>query len=174
MKKELSQRERLFLAGGGIALTVLIVLAGVVLPYQAAMSRMNSEIEHFQEQLQEVKHLRQEYLQLKKQASRLQRDLRRGEISAPLTFLEETAVSVAGRESLVLMRPLPTTTQGSLQVESIEFKMERIDLGQALRILKAMDSAKPPMRVDKLFLKQRFDDTGMLDMSVTTSAVRSS
>ena len=170
MKRDLSHRERQFLAIGGLALAILIVIAGVVLPYQAAMSRMDSDAESLRKQLQEVERLQAEYLELKKHINRLQKDLRSGR-AAPLTFLEETAVNIAGRESLVLMRPLPAVAQGAVQIEPIEFKMERIDLEEALLILQAMDAARPPIRVDKLYIKQRFDDGSKLNMNVTASSV---
>lgn len=170
--KQLNQREKLFLTGGGIALIVLIVIGGLVLPYRSAMFRVEKSIASHRQQLQNVMQLRQKYLDLKVQVERLQRDLQSDRVVAPLTFLEETAVNTAGRENLVLMRPLPSVVQDSARIESVEFKLERISLDQALQILWAMETARPPMRVDKLFIKQRFDDAKQLDMNVTVSAVR--
>lgn len=174
ISKQLSSREKVFLAGGAVALAVLVIVAGVIFPYRAAMSRMDSAIVTKQAQLEEIVQLRAKYLDLKAQASRLQRDLQRDRMPAPLTFLEETAVSVAGRESLVLMRPLPSVVKDNMRIESVEFKMERIGLEEVLRILWTIETARSPMRVDKLFLKQRFDDATQLDMNVTASAVRRS
>jgi len=89
-----------------------------------------------------------------------------------LNFLEQTASQIGGRENLVLMRPLPSVVQGKLRIETTEFKLERLDMEQVLRILQEMEQASPPMRVDRLHLKQRFDNAAQLDMSVTVSAAR--
>ncbi len=172
MIKSLNQRERYVLAGGAVVLGLLLVAFGVVLPYGTAIERLDKTIRSRQGQLAEVRQLQTDYQVLKKQAGQLQRDLGRSKATPPLTFLEETASRIAGRENLVLMRPLPAVTQGQLRIETIEFKLERIGLEQALRILQKVEQARPPMRVDRLHLKQRFDNAAQLDMTVTVSSTR--
>ena len=45
--------------------------------------------------------------------------------------------------------------------------VDRLDLGQAVRIISAIENSRPQMRFEKVFLKQRFDNASRLDMSAT-------
>jgi hypothetical protein len=172
MIKTLNQRERYVLAGGAVVLGLLLIIFAVVIPYGTALERLDKAIISRQGQLKEVRQLQADYLLLKKQTGQLQRDLGRPEATSPLTFLEETASRIGGRENLVLMRPLPAVTQGQLRIETTEFKLERLGLEQVLRILQAVEQARPPMRVVRLHLKRRFDNAAQLDMNATVSSTR--
>lgn len=172
MSKALSQRERHVLVAGAAVVGALLLVFGVVVPYEAAVKRLDSAISSRQRQLKEVRQLQVEYQLLKQQAGQLQRDLGRRQAVPPLTFLEETTNRLAGRQHLVLMRPLSSSTQGQLRIETTEFKLEKLNFEQALRILQEVEQARPPMRVDRLHLKQRFDDATQLDMNVTVSSTR--
>ena len=172
MIKTLNQRELYALVGAAVVLALVLIVFGVVLPYGAAGKRLDNRISSGQAQLKEVRQLQADYLTLKKQADTLQRDLDRRETNPPLNFLEQTASQIGGRENLVLMRPLPAVVQGKLRIETTEFKLERLGMEQVLRILQEMEQPSPPMRVDRLHLKQRFDNAAQLDMSVTVSAAR--
>lgn len=172
MTKKLTQRERYVLLSGAVVVAVLLIIFAVLLPYRAAVERLDGAISSRRSQLQEVRQLQADYRSLKKQAGQLQRELGRHEVTPPLTFLEETATRIAGREHLVLMRPLPTVMQGQLRIETIEFKLERLGLEQVVRVLQQIEQSRALMRVDRLHLKQRFDNAAQLDMNATVSAAR--
>ena len=172
MIKSLNQRDRYVLTGGAIALVLILIVFGVILPYQNAIKRLENKIETSSVQLDEVRQLQAEYRMLKKQSSRLKRDLDKRKETPPLTFLEQTTSRIGGRKNLVLMRPLPAVVQGQLRIETTEFKLEQLGLEQVLQILQEIEQSRPPMRVDRLYLKQRFDNSAQLDMSATISATR--
>lgn len=172
MMKSMSQKDRYALTGGAVALMLIFIVFGLILPYQDAIESLDNRIETGSTQLNEVRQLQAEYRILKKQSGRLKRDLDRRQATPPLTFLEQTASRIGGRESLVLMRPLPATRQGQLRVETTEFKLEQLGLEQVLQILQEIEQTRPPMRVVRLHLKQRFDNSTQLDMSATISATR--
>ncbi len=173
MIKTLNQRERYMVIGGGVLLGLVLVVFILILPYQNAMERFERKIITRQAQLAEVRQLQADYLQLRQQSSRLKRMMDQGGKVPPLTFLEETARTIGGRENLLLMRPLGSVDQGSLQIDTIEFKLERLTLEQVVRLLREIEQAQPPMRVDRLLVKQRFDDATQLDMTTTVSTTRS-
>lgn len=172
MIKSLSQRDRYVLTGGAMAVALILIIFGLILPYQKTIKRLENKIVTSSTQLNEVRQLQADYRMLKKQSGRLKRDLDRREETPPLTFLEQTTSRIGGRENLVLMRPLPAVVQGQLRVETTEFKLEKLDLDQVLRILQEIEQSRPPMRVDRLYLRQRFDNSAQLDMSATISATR--
>lgn len=172
MNWDLDQKQRLYLAGG-IALACLLVVVSLAFAYRASLARLDRTIASRQAQLQETRRLLNDYLSLKQQAGVFQQELAASSTMPSLTFLEDAVARTAGREKLALMRPLPTSEQGGLRIETTEFKLERVDMTEAMRVLWEIDRARPPMRIDKLFLKQRFDSTALLDMSATVSTARS-
>ena len=172
MIKSLSQRDRYVLTGGAMALALIFIIFGLILPYQKTIKRLENKIVTSSTQLNEVRQLQADYRMLMKQSGRLKRDLDRREETPPLTFLEQTTSRIGGRENLVLMRPLPAVVPGQLRVETTEFTLEQLDLDQVLQILEEIEQSRPPMRVDRLYLKQRFDNSAQLDMSATISATR--
>lgn len=172
MIKTLNQRDRYALVGGAMVLALALIIFGVMLPYRAADKRLDNQISTGLEQMKEVRQLQADYLLFMTKAGQLQRDLARRETTPPLTFLEQAASQFGGRENLVLMRPLPSVVQGKIRIETTEFKLERLSLEQVLLILREIEQTSPPMRVDRLHLKRRFDNTAQLDLSLTVSATR--
>ena len=73
MIKNLSQREWSMVTGGAVALALLLIIFGVILPYNNAMDRLDKKIASRKAQLQEVRQLQVDYLGLKQQAGRLKR-----------------------------------------------------------------------------------------------------
>lgn len=164
------QKKRLFL--GSLALLVLLAVMAGMLSYSSSLKQMEETLLTKQDQLREIQVLRKRYVKLKEQAETVQKQLSESGRDSTLTFLEELAVGSVGRENLVLMRPLPSEINGAIRIDKVEFKIERLVLQNALEILSSIEKAKPPMSINKLSLKQRFDDVRLMDMQVTVSALR--
>jgi general secretion pathway protein M len=171
MSRALSQREKQFLIGGSIALTVLALIFGLVLPYRSAMSDLERNISAEQKRLEQVVALGKEYRTVKARLERLQKDRARSD-KPPLAYLEEAAIRIAGRDNLVLMRPLASAQPGEARLESIEFRLQRLKLEQVLRLLWEIERPQAGMWVDTLLLRQRYDNAAQLDVLATVSAAR--
>lgn len=173
MMGKMTERERLLLITGGLALGLLIIIIVTATSYRKALSGLDRKIASRQAQLLEIYQLRDSYVTLKQQKELRQQQETSAAGGSPLTFLETVASKTVGREKLVLLRPIPGATQGAINIESLELKLERVDLRDSMRVLWEIEKAQPPMWVDKLYLKQRFDDATLLDMSATVSTARS-
>jgi len=168
--REVTGRERVALfAGGGIILAILLVV-GVVEPYRGAVSRLDSRIETRSRQLESVRALHDEARLLR---ARLEKNLshidRNGGVSH-LATLESTVLKVAGRENLAHMKPQPSEIKGEFRETSVEMKLEKVDLGQIVRLLQEIEKGKPPFAVKRMRLSRRYDETSLMDAVVTVSS----
>ncbi len=171
---QLSQRERGILIAGALTIVLLVLLFGIVAPYRAAMERLDSKIVSRQRQLGEVRQLSNQYRQLQQQLTASERRLASGGDFSLLSFVEAASVRLAGRDSLVSMRPQPAATIEGFREETVEVKLEKIRLHQLIQLLYAADTAPAPMLVKTLRVKTRFDDRNLLDVVVTFASYRRS
>ena len=171
---QLSQRERFTLLTGALIVTVLLFLFGIVAPYRAALERLDTKIVSKQRQLVEVRQLSQEYKQLQQQLATSERRLASGGDFSLLSFVEASSIRLAGRDSLIAMRPQPTATLEGFREEAVEVKLERIQLNQLVQLLYVADTAPAPMLVKTLRIKPRFDDRNLLDVVITFASYRRS
>lgn len=169
---QLSQRERIILIAGALIVVLLIVLFGIVAPYRAAMERLDKKIASRQRQLVEVRQLGTQYRQLQEQLAASERRLASGGDFSLLSFVEATSIRLAGRDSLVSMRPQPAATVEGFREETVEVKLEKVRLNQLVQLLYAAETAPAPMLVKTLRVKTRFDDRALLDVVVTFASYR--
>jgi hypothetical protein len=172
MISQLNQRERIFVAVGGAALILVLLYMAVLMPYRNALTRLDSQIEGRGRQLQQVQLLRAEYLQLRQETAQVERLLDNRRDFSTLSFLETLVENTAGRENLLSMRPQAPVTRNQFILESVEIKLERLDLRQVLEMLWGIEKSSSPMQVSALYLKQRFDNRAQLDATMTVTALR--
>lgn len=173
MIAQLSQRERIFLVTGGVVLLLILLYLAVLLPYRSALSSLDRGIEARSRQLQEVKALRTRYLSMQQQIALAERQVKSSRNVSPLTVIESLVEQTAGRENLLSMRPQPPVTQGQFIRDAVEVKLEKLSLQQLLELLSGVEGVTAPMQIEKLYIKQRFDDRSLLDASMTITGLRS-
>ena len=172
MISQLNQRERLFVAVAGVALALVLLYLAVLVPYRNALTRLDNQIEGRGRQLQEVQTLRAEYLALQQETTQIERLLENRRDFSVLSFLENLVESTAGRENLLSMRPQSPLTRNQFILESVEIKLEKLDLRQVLEMLWSIEKSTSPMQVSALYLKQRFDNRAQLDATMTVTTLR--
>lgn len=172
MIDRLSQRDRIALAIGAVALVFAVSWFGIYQPYQRAMEGLEARIASRQRQATEVQDLRDRYLDLQQQLGQVQRRLDQGKDFALLAFVENLAGRYASKENLTNMRPQPATVQGDFREESVEVRLERIRLAQLVQLLYAIDTAPAYLKVKTLRIKPRFDDKTQIDAVLTVASYR--
>jgi len=172
MIDKLSDRERLFMLGGAIALVVILAGFGGYEAYRSTLTRLDRTIATRTRQLADFEGLRQEALLLQQQMQQAEGKLAQSATFSLATFIEGQAEQVAGRTSLAYARPQSPASRGNLQEEILEAKLERLSLEQVLRLLWVIDTAPVPMHVRDMELRKRFDDPALLDLTLTVSAMR--
>ncbi len=166
---QLSSRDRLALIIGAVVVSLTALIFGVIVPYQESMDRLDSRISLRQQQIREIQVLQQEYRALQRQIAEAENRLARSRNFSLFSFVEGTTAQVATKENLIYMRPQPTVTQDGYREESVEIRLDRLQLDQLVRFLYAVDSAEGYLQVKNLRVRTRFDDRTLLDATMAIS-----
>lgn len=173
MISRLSDREKIFVFSGAGLLVLLVLWLGVIAPYRHGMELAATRIASRQQQLEEVRRLQQQYLGLKAVLATTEKkltDTSRGFSLFP--FVEDATTRIGIRDNLVSMRPQTPQVQGDFREESVEIRLERIDLAQLVRLLYAIESADAALQTKSLRIKTRFDNQAQLDTVLVVSSLQ--
>ena len=172
MMQNLTRREKQFLAGGGIALLLLIILFGIVLPYRSASANLDSRIAQKQKQLQQVETMQTEFRRLKSELTLRERKLSRGSGASAFSSIEGIVTRLGFRDKLVSMRPQPAGVREGMQVEAVATRVDDIGLDQLLGLLKAFESSRTLLNVRSMKIRTRFDDPTQLDAELLVETLK--
>lgn len=169
---QLEKRELVMLGCGALFVVIALLYVGVYEPYQKALADTQRTINAKQRQIVEVKQLQAEYNNLQQHTRSIESRLPKRSGLSALALLENIASSVGSRENLSYIRPQPAQEQGAIYIENLDIKLEKLTLQQVLQLLWNIDSAKTPMQIRNLRLKQRFDNQALTDATLTVSVFR--
>ncbi|PLX90355.1 MAG: hypothetical protein C0614_00780 [Desulfuromonas sp.] len=170
--ERMTSREKIMVGTTLLLLAGLVLFFAVISPYQTAMNRLDQSLDSTRQQLQQARQLQPEIATLQSEIELLESGLDSTGGFTPLAYLEGVTTRLVSREQITYMRPKPVSRQGDLQIEPVEMKIERLDLGQAVQLTDSMTKAKSPLRIDQLDLKRRHDDRRRLDLILTVVATR--
>jgi general secretion pathway protein M len=175
MIERFSPREKVALAVAGVVVILTILVAGIILPYRAALERLDQRIASRQGQLLEARTLVQRIKGMQGEVAATERKLSAA-TSAPLVAtLEVLVAEIAGKEKLLGIRPQPVTAPAGFRQEKVEMQLERVRLDQLVQLLHAIDSAGNALQSDSVKMRPRFEDPALLDVTlVVSSFVRAS
>jgi general secretion pathway protein M len=166
----LSNREKVIIVMGLIGAIAILVYGSVVAPLVERYTNLNRVIKQKESQYYEILKLREEYLALNKEYTELEKAASRAkEGFSPLTFMEGVSVQAKIKDKVVSMKPMLTPMGENYRESSIEVKIEKVVLEQTMRYLHLIESSEYPLKVKTLHLKSRFDDPGLMDVSVVVS-----
>ncbi|PLX97814.1 MAG: hypothetical protein C0623_14575 [Desulfuromonas sp.] len=163
MIKDLSQRDKAALIGGAIILFVLFCVFGIVLPYRSAIENLELEISSGEKQLAELRQLQQDYRVLQRDLSRREQKLARGDNASSFSSIEAIVTRLGMRDKLASMQPQPASVRGEMSVEIVATRIERVDLGQLINLLRAFESSPTLLNVTSMKIRKRFDDSSQID-----------
>lgn len=169
MIDQLSKRDRIALILGGVVVLATLISIGIVEPYISGLAALDARIAAKQRQLDEIRDLRREYLVLQQQLGEAERKLSGNSEFSLFSFVEGLTGRIAGKENLVYMRPQPPAVREGLREESVEVKLEKIDLDQTVRLLYEIETAEAFLPVKNLRIRTRFDDRSRFDAVLTIS-----
>lgn len=174
MIQNLSQREKAFLIGGAVALVLLVVVFGMIIPYRSALNNLDEQIDLRQKQLVEVRQLQAEYQRLKSDLSQRERKIGRGGDTSAFAAIESIVTRLGFRDKLVSMRPQPSGERAGMRVETVAARLEKIDLEKLVRLLRALESANTLLNVTSMQARTRFDDRSLLDVELKIETLKQS
>jgi general secretion pathway protein M len=164
MIKSLNPRERLIVSAGAVVLLLILVWFALLNPYFTAMSNLDRRIAAQQRNLGKVQQMQQQLQQLKQQlaTANSRRQGNKPLFSQVERFAEQTGV----REQLLSMRPQPATMQGDFRQQLVEIRLEKLSLGQLVKLLHMIEYRSGGVQVKSLRVKPRFDNRSELDVNM--------
>lgn len=174
MIENLTQREKGFLAGGAVALLLLIIIFGIILPYRSSLNNLDDRIASRQKQLQDVQQLQAEFQRLQTELTQREQKLNQTGGTSAFSAIEGIVTRLGIRDKLVAMRPQPTIERQEMQVETVAARIERIDLEQLVRLLKAFETSRTLLNVTSMQIRSRFDDVSLIDAEIKVETLKRS
>ncbi len=164
MINRLNPREKVVVLGGAAVLLLILIWFALINPYLETMTGLDRRIAIQQRGLAKA-------LQMKERIGALRQQLatvgtkQRG--SRPLFSQVESLTEQTGvREQLLSMRPQPATTQGEFRQQLVEIRLEKMSLGQLVKLLHAVEYRSGGIQVKSLRVKPRFEDPSSLDVNM--------
>ena len=170
--KSLSLREKQFLIGGGVALFLLLLLFGVIVPLTDMLGGMDARFANKQDQVEKARHLQIEVAEVKMQLAQLERKIDLRQNGSLFALIEKNSDQLGFGDNLVSMRPQSPTRREGFRVEAVDMRLEKIRFDQLVSLLKAFDSADALLNVRQLKVKKRFDDSTLVDVSLQVESVQ--
>lgn len=171
-RERITPRERIYLIIGGITLIGLLLYGfySAAASYLDRMKALDRLIRQKQEALSSLNQIGREYAQIKKQFGsldeRIQKD--RGQFSL-LSFLESLAATAEVRSRIAYMRPQATAQVDQYRESSVEMKIEKVTLDQAIRFLSSIEQAPHVLKIKNLHMRTLYANPQFLDVTFLVS-----
>jgi general secretion pathway protein M len=153
----------------GMGIALLLLLAVVYSSVSGAISGLSRKRVVRESELMELMHLKQRYLNLKKESERLANRLAtvRSDDS-PGRIMEEAGF----KGKPVQIRPLKGEERGGVQEDLAEVKMDGLTANELVNLLHRLEKGVKPVALKKLLVKSRFDDPAKLDVTLNLALIR--
>ncbi len=167
----LAPRERVFVAIGGAAFVVVVVLL-TVRGLQSAKGTLRQGIAAKQRQLERVQALRTQYLALKRQADEL--TAKNADRSPNLLYstLEGLIKKTVSREKIHSMDPSSKTIDDRYVEDSVNVSLLGITLAQTVSLLHSIEQSAVPAHVSRLQMKKRVSDPYQFDVTFAVASLK--
>lgn len=162
--KNLNHRERVVVVSGGLILIAVLAWYGVLSPYLSTMTDLDRKITASENNLAKVMSMSEQIGQLRQQLTLADR---RRSAGRPLFSRVEGLTEQTGvRDQLLSMRPQPATTQGDFRQQLVEIRLEKLSLGQLVKLLHAIEYRSGGVQVKSMRVKPRFENRSELDVNM--------
>jgi general secretion pathway protein M len=172
MMKNLSLREKQYLLGGGVALLLLLLIFGLIVPLTETLGGMEPRFVNKQQQVEKARLLQAEITQVKMQLGQLERKIDKQQGASLFALIEQQSDRLGFRDNLVSMRPQSPSRREGFRVEAVDLRLEKIRFDQLVSLLKTFASVDALLNVRQLKVKKRFDDPALVDVSLQVESMQ--
>lgn len=162
---QLTMREKLILALGGLFVVVVICYQIIVAPYFEARGRLQSSIERKKEELTEIRLLQQEYGALRREEGGIKANLAKRPAGFTLfTFLDQQAEKARVKPQIIYMKPSVISGEGQLDESIVELKLQEVTLERLVDYLRLTESEKNVVSIRRISIQTSANKEGYLDV----------
>ena len=162
---KLSQREKIIVAGGGLALLIFLIVQFLIAPVFTRNAQMRRNVQAKTAMLAEMQRLKADHDSLKSAATQSEaRFTRRDKGFTLFSFLDQLAGQARVKERVSYMRPTKTEVKNSpFKLSRVEMKLEGVTLEQLATYIHGVESSPNMASVSKLSITRRDQKEGLLD-----------
>jgi general secretion pathway protein M len=167
---QLGKREKLMIAGGGLAIVLVLFYQFGLSPALNRLRLLDRLVAQKEREVYEMKTLRDTYLMQKSLMEEVNRSLnQRGQEFAIFSFLEDLANKSGVKNNIMYMKPALSTVGELYRESSVEMRLEGIGLQQLIRYLYDIERAPQILRVRRMHIKPRTANPDLLDVTFQVS-----
>ena len=160
----LTSRDRYFLVGGTVIVSLLLAYQFIFSPLLDRMQVLDRLIEQKQGDLTQLTGMREEYLDIQQRIRSIEQQIsHRQEGFSLLSYVEGIAVDHQVKKNIVFIRPQPAQVVGGFREVAVEVKVEDLTLAQTVQLLSAIQQAPEWLRIKRLHLKKQYDNPRRLN-----------
>jgi hypothetical protein len=161
----LAPRERLILTAGGMAGLAMVLWALMVDPAFTAAREMNAAADRKEQASGELSRVLADYA---RQSARIGEAAAKGAAAknfSLLSFLEGLSAQARVKGNIDYMRPTTNDVTAGIREHQVEIKVSNIRLRAMVSLLSAVERSPHDLRVKRLYVKRRFADPDLLDVT---------
>ncbi len=163
---KLEERDKKVLIFGGAAAAAILLYALVLSPISSDLSRKRDLIPRKEKELDEMKELRTQYVEIQKQLQAAQAAAaQRGPL---LTDMENFTKSANLSSKIVSMKPQAGVQTEGFKESIVEVKLDNITLYDIVNYVYLLE--KNTLRIRKLQFKPRYDNPKLLNATILVSS----
>ena len=172
--QRLSGRERMLVGLAGGALLVVALYTLLWEPLEEGRLQLARRIQVKGNELQEMQHMREVYLDLLNQFELRQKIIDKADPKFSLfPHIEATVGQVVGREKITSMNPQNKELGGGAsREESVEIKLTGVTLEQLGDLMYRIEKSAQPLRLTRMQVKKRVREPQTFDVTATVSMLR--
>jgi hypothetical protein len=161
----LAPRERLILSVGGFVGVAMVLWALAVDPAFTSAREMSAAAARKEKASEELAQVLADYTS---QSARIGEAAHRGAAAKDfslLSFLEGLSAQARVKGNIDYMRPTTNDVTAGIREHQVEIKVSNIRLEAMVSLLSAVESSPHELRVKRLYVKRRFADPDLLDVT---------
>lgn len=163
---KLESRDIKVLVYGGVAAAVILLYAFVWSPLTSDLSRKRDLIPRKEQDLADMRAMRDQYGELQKRLQQAQADaVKRGPL---LTEIENVTKRANLSGKIVSLKPQADAQSDTFKESTVEIKLENITLYDVVTYVYLLE--KDTLRIKKLYFKPRYDNPKLLNSTILVSS----
>jgi type II secretory pathway component PulM len=161
----IAPRERLILAGGGLAAVAMLFWAFAVEPAFTGAREAAAAAQRKERAADDLSKILADY---RRQSARIGDAAARGTAAkgfSLLSFLESLSDQARVKANIDYMRPSTSDVTAGIREHAVEIKVSNIRLDAMVSLISAVERSPHALRVKRLNVKRRFADPDLLDVT---------
>jgi type II secretory pathway component PulM len=166
--RNLAPRERILVGSVFALLGVAVVWFGIITPMRDAADRVETRVADAERQLEIMGRLQREYAEISGRLEVVEQRIQSGNAGNLRTTLDTLARAVG--VPIESMEPQSAPPNDRYRETKLELSLKEVSLPQAVRYLHEIESSNQVLSVKSLRIKNRPDESKLLDITFTVSS----